>query len=250
MLKIISALFIFLVITCAIRVEAENIKKDNKMPDLTDKNNYKSMNFTIKIDHNKRQLLVNDTLLPGDFTGITKILGAPSRIEKKEETQYVEELQTHKAGKFLSYEVKVRIFFYIYDSLGIIFTSEEQDYDDINVKEQIIAKPAMLTIYFNKQREFTHDRSRAYKPKQTFNGKIFINNIMLEQDKPVIPEDSIKKIDYMTEKFELFGTWFGITSFTRIIDSVYTIGVSPWIRIYFNNGKSREVSFMDVRMIK
>jgi hypothetical protein len=130
-----------------------------------------------------------------------------------------------------SYPIKVVNTYYIYDELGIMFYTESG-------KGKGYEEPNRFSIHFPNKRIFTHTKDLPFKPKKNFIGIFKINENELNPSEKLIPES----VDYKTDEFILFGASFGPTSFTTIIDSLYSVKFEPYMRIYLDDGKTQRIS--------
>ncbi len=101
-------------------------------------------------------------------------------------------------------------------------------------------EPNRFSIHFPNKRIFTHTKDLPFKPKKNFTGKFHINENELNPKDKLIPD----LIDYKTNEFTLFNASFGPTSFTTIIDSLYSVKSEPYMRIYLDDAKTQRVSFI------
>ncbi|HRG74503.1 MAG TPA: hypothetical protein PLX69_08090 [Leptospiraceae bacterium] len=162
---------------------------------------------------------------------VQKILGKPSRIKVDSFRSYVEEFGFDGIPPS-SYPIQVSNTYYIYDEIGIMFYTESGK----TRKEE----PNRFSIHFPNKRFFTHTKDLPFKPKRNFTGIFQINEKELNPRDKLIPDS----VDYKTNEFTLFETSFGPTSYTTIIDSIYSVKSKAYMRIYLDDAKTQRVSFI------
>ena len=160
-----------------------------------------------------------------------KILGKPSRIKVDSFRSYVEEFGFDGIPPS-SYPIQVSNTYYIYDEIGVMF------YTDIGKTR--MEEPNRFSIHFPNKRFFTHTKNLPFKPKKNFTGIFQINEKELNPKDKLIPDS----VDYKTNEFTLFETSFGSTSYTTIIDSLYSVKSKAYMRIYLDDAKTQRVSFI------
>ncbi len=180
-------------------------------------NNYKTKTFNLK--------------------EIKKIIGKANRIEVVESENIISEIRPDGdiKGNY-SRKIKVKNYYYIYDDLGIIFKTDNKT--EVENKE-----PNMLIFFFPSKREFSHTKKEPFMTKHKFKGLMRINNIIVNPEKSLLPKD----INYETKEFNLYNTTFSPTSFTTIIDRVYSFSEKLVIDIFLNNKKEQMISKIIVR---
>ena len=186
----------------------------------------------IEIDTKHPSIRINGIFLK-DYNRKTfqKILGKASRIKVDSFRSYVEEFGFDGIPPS-SYPIKVLNTYYIYDEIGIMFYTESGKAR----KEE----PNRFSIHFPNKRSFTHTKDLPFKPKKSFTGIFQINENALNPQDKLIPDS----VDYRTNEFTLFETSFGPTSYTTIIDSLYSIKSEPYMRIYLDDAKTQRVSII------
>ncbi len=196
-------------------------------------------NLKIEIDTKKPSIRLNGIILE-DFNRdtIRKIIGKPTRIRKDSFRSHMEEFSYEPGESPHSYPIKVLNTYYIYDELGVMFYTE-------NGKARM-EEPNRFSIHFPNKRKFTHTKDLPFKPKKNFTGVFRINENELNPNDKLIPDS----VDYKTNEFNLFGASFGPTSFTTVIDSLYSIKSEPYMRIYLDDPKTQRVSCIVLYHIK
>lgn len=190
----------------------------------------------IHINHKQSKIEINGhQLMSNKLKHIKSIIGKPDRIEIIDKVVRVEEWPYKRGGQRHSYTKKVKDYYHIYDKLGIMFRTN-------NGKSAYNKRPSYLIIVYDHKREFDNTEPLKFSPKKKYKSILKINGIILDPSKPVITN----KINYRTNKFSLFGTTFSATTFTMMIDSIYAYDRKPGIRIYFNNPKDKNVSYVTI----
>ena len=186
----------------------------------------------IEIDTANTFIRINGIILKDyNRNTIQKILGKPNRIKIDSFRSYVEEFGFDGIPPS-SYPIKILNTYYIYDEIGIMFYTESGKAR----KEE----PNRFSIHFPNKRSFTHTKEEPCKPKKNFTGIIQINGKELNPEDKLIPDS----VDYKTNEFTLFETSFGPTSYTTIIDSLYSVKSKGYMRIYLDDAKTQRVSII------
>ncbi len=186
----------------------------------------------IEIDTANTFIRINGIILKDyNRNTIQKILGKPNRIKIDSFRSYVEEFGFDGIPPS-SYPIKILNTYYIYDEIGIMFYTESGKAR----KEE----PNRFSIHFPNKRSFTHTKDLPFKPKKNFTGIIQINGKELNPEDKLIPDS----VDYKTNEFTLFETSFGPTSYTTIIDSLYSVKSKGYMRIYLDDAKTQRVSII------
>lgn len=192
----------------------------------------------IEIDTANSSLRINEVILK-DYNRKTfqKILGKPSRIKTDSFRSYMEEFGFDGMPPS-SYPIQVRNTYYIYDEIGIMFYTESG--------KTKMEEPNRFSVHFPNKRIFTHTKDLPFKPKKFFSGTFTINESELNPKEKLIPDS----IDYKTNEFTLLGTSFGPTSYTTIIDSLYSVNSEPYMRIYLDDANTQRVSVIVLYFIR
>ena len=186
----------------------------------------------IEIDTTKNSMRLNGIILK-DYNRKTfqKILGKPSRIKVDSFRSHMEEFGFDGLPPS-SYPIQIRNTYYIYDEIGIMFYTDSG--------KTRMEEPNRFSIHFPNKRFFTHTKDLPFKPKKNFTGIFQINEKELNPKDKLIPDS----VDYKTNEFTLFETSFGPTSYTTIIDSLYSVKSKAYLRIYLDDAKTQRVSFI------
>lgn len=184
----------------------------------------------IEIDTKNPSIRINGIILK-DYKRETfqTILGKPSRIKMDSYQSHIEEFGFEGIPPS-SYPIQVTNTYYIYDEIGVMFYTESG--------KARMEEPNRFSIHFPNKRIFTHTKDLPFKPKKNFTGIFQINENGLNPKDKLIPDS----IDYKTNEFILFGANFGPTSYTTIIDSLYSVKSKAYLRIYLDDAKTQRVS--------
>lgn len=197
--------------------------------------NEKMSRCPIELHTQTGALYLNGQKLPDyQLKSIYKILGKPDRIRKHPKIIRIEEWPYKRGGRRSSYTYNSRDYYYIYDQLGILFRTRNS--------RAILKEPSQILIFYQNKREFSHSVLPPYIPEKYYSSTFKINDILLHPDQSVISN----KIHYKTPQFNLFKTLFKSTSYTMIIDSIYSYSDNTAIRIYLNNGRESKPSYVEI----
>jgi len=218
--------FMILIIGAAILIISYS-KKNNSSN--TDDNN-----LLIQINTNDSLIKINDIKIENfDIENIETIIGSPNRIICDTFNSYYEEFGYDEMPP-TSTPYKSQNYYYIYDSLGIIFYTNNDMYES--------KQPTILSIHFGNKRQFSNTAQLNFTPENSFTGNIEINENLVSDNEKLIPAD----VNYRTEKFKLYDLYFGPTSITMNIDRLYSIDSSPYIMIYLNKNEEQKISYITI----
>jgi hypothetical protein len=199
------------------------------------KTNTSPVKLEIQINTIDSSIRINKQILANyNITSIQKIFGKPSRIEEDKFDSYIEEFPLKEGESRTIISIKVVNYYYIYDQLGIMFYTQN---GEVAIKE-----PTRLNVHFKNKRMFTNTKGFPFIPKNNFTGVFCINGDTISTDKNLIP----KNVNYRTSEFDLFHTQFTPTSYTTIIDGIYSYKSKPYLQLYLDNEKSQRISYIVV----
>ena len=223
-----SKFYILLLIGAAIVLITYFNKKKNST-------NKTENNFLIQVNTIDNSIQVKNQKLENfKLENIEKILGKPSRVKCDTFKSYYEEFGYDDTPP-TSTPYTSHNYYYIYDSLGIMFYTNNDMYETKN--------PGTLCIHYSNKREFTNTALIPFIPLNSFNGTLEINNNNVLDDKKIVPEG----VDYLTENFKIYDMLFGPTSITMNIDRLYSIDSNPYIMLYLNNPSDQKISFVTIQ---
>lgn len=189
----------------------------------------------IKISTSDSTIKINGSILKTyNLSAIEKIIGKPNRIKTKTFKSYYEEFGT-KGMPPTSTPIEVTDYYYIYDSLGIMFYTQNGKF--------VSKEPQNLSIHFKNKRTFTNTAPLPFNPINTFSGVLIINGEIVNETKKIIPLE----IDYRTEEFKLYKISFGPTSIATIIDGLYSIKSEPYMLIFLDSEKYQRISYIVIK---
>lgn len=197
----------------------------------------KKARCVVDIDSQKKTVSINGTALASFDLGVLhKLLGKPSRIKAiKKRVRF--ERKAYNSNRRTSRMVPVTVHYYVWDRLGLVFNSGNLRKFDKRTD------PERMVVFFPRKRSFTHSTPPAMTPKRRGVCKLRINGETVPANRSVVP----KGVDYRTNKFAKFKTHFGPTSFTTQIDSLYSSGGAPYLRLYLDGPQTHRVSYVVIR---
>lgn len=182
-------------------------------------------------------LAIDGVALP-DFAPATleKALGKPDRIEQRTSKQRYEEFG-HDGMPPTSTLVEVTNLYYVYDTRGLVFpTRHKGKYDKRPQADRMI-------VFFANHRTFDHSAAPAVLPKQRSACRLEINGVAVDPSKDLRP----RGMTYRTEKAPMFGIEVAPTSYTTVIDSLYSHDGSRHFQIFLDAPRTGRPSYAEIR---
>ncbi len=188
-------------------------------------------------------LVDNEILNISDLKNIQKYFGEPDRIKRDENKSSLTEYPHNRNEEPRSYPVKYINYYFIYDNLGLIFYSDNS-YSYLNEEgETQYKKPVAMLVKFNNNRLFDHDKPFTFMPNISFSGLLYINGVLVNPTKKAFPEN----VNYQTNVFNLYNVLFYPTSYTTIIDGLYSKNSWPYIIIMLDEPIKQRPSYVIIR---
>ena len=193
---------------------------------------------TIDVVHGKRGVLrINGVAFPSfELAKLRRALGPPDRtITAKSKVRF--ERRGYRGGRSVSTMVPVTNIHYVYDSLGLVFSTRNTR------RWSRSRRPARLYVVLRKKISFAHRDKPAVSPKGVFRGALRINGRRLGRGRLALP----KGVSYRTRSFALFGATFAPTSRGTLIGSIYAYERRPLLRLLFDDAARRRVAYVRLR---
>ena len=184
---------------------------------------------TIDVTNPAGTLAINRAALP-DFAPATlrTVLGEPDRIEQVTSKQRYEE---YSPGGKTSDLVDVTDAYYVYDRLGLVFASRGG------------ADPDRVIVFFAHARTFDHTALPQVTPSKRGDGRVRINGVAVKPDADARP----RGVDYRTPDFPRFGARFGSTSFSTVIDRIYTLDGARHVDLFLDGPETGRPAYVEIR---
>ena len=190
--------------------------------------------FSIAVDMLSNTIQINKTNVNlSQFSNIQEILGKPDKIVHDKKNGVLVDNPFDGVQEIISNNLFG--VFYIYDSFGIIFSS---DYSENSENADI----SMMLIILSNTRSF--DDPFKFTTSNKYSGTIQINGVPLKPSQKILPDAIDAKID----KFFLFSTYFFQTSYSSLIDSIYSYNEKMTIKIYLNNEVDKKAAFILIKL--
>jgi hypothetical protein len=166
---------------------------------------------------------------------LERVLGAPDRTETIVSTQRYEEWPAEPGDPPTSDLVEVTDFHHVYDRLGLVFFTRNGRWGKNRTPEQI-------RLFFASERTFDHEAAPPVVPRGRGACRVELNGAALDPDADLRPPGAT----YQTEEVELNGVRFGLTSYTTIIDGLYTLDASPHLMLYLDTPATGRASYLEI----
>jgi hypothetical protein len=176
----------------------------------------------------------NVNLIINNIDSIQKVLGKPDRIEVHKFNSYIEEFPADEGGQPYTFPIIVTNYYYIYDQLGIMFYTQNSELEN--------KEPIRCSIHFKNKRTFTNRDLLPFEPKNKFSGILKINEVIVNTDKKIVPENT----NYRMSDFEIFKTSFSATSIATVIDGIYAYKSKPYLHFYIDNEINQRASYLEI----
>jgi hypothetical protein len=163
------------------------------------------------------------------------VLGEPDRIERTEYTGYEEESGETDSDPWTSHKYQAVDHHYVYDRRGLVFSTDNGSTEHV--------EPAVLRIFFASPRVFDNQKAPPVLPKQRGTCEVTINGIVVDPARDLRPPGAT----YRTERFPLFGTTFGPTSYAMAIDRLYTLDGARSIHVFLDGPRTGRASYAEIR---
>lgn len=185
----------------------------------------------------------NEIIDIANLESIKSIFGEPDRVKRNEFQSELTEYPLNKDDHPRSYTVKYINYYYIYDKLGLMFYSDNS-YCFLNEKaEEPYMKPAVMLIKFSDKIVFDNRKPLPFMPEKSFSGAVKMNGYDFKTGVKAFPEN----INYTTEEFILNGVLFYPTSYTTIIDGLYSKKSSPYLIIQLDSPQNQRPAYLLAR---
>jgi hypothetical protein len=185
----------------------------------------------------------NNALDFTDLNDIEKHFGEPDRIKRNEFQSTLTEYPSDKNENPRSYPVKHINYYYIYDKLGLMFYSDNSYSFLYETGEEQYKKPVAMLVNFGNKRLFDHDKPLPFMPDQAFSGVIKINGVIINSSRKAFSEN----VSYKSDEFKMYDVLFYPTSYTTIIDGLYSKNSWPYIIIKLDCPQLQRPSHIIIR---
>lgn len=156
-------------------------------------------------------------------------LGEPDRIERTERKGYEEESGETESEPWTSRPYTAVEHHHVYDRRGLVFSTTDGS--------------SVLRIFFPSPRVFDNTEAPQVVPKLRGACDVTINGIAIDPARDLRPPG----VTFRTERFPLFGTTFGPTSYAMAIDRLYTMEGERHIQLFLDGPSTGRVSYAEIR---
>jgi hypothetical protein len=198
-------------------------------------------NYTVDFNTKDSIFTIDGNLY--NIKSLMKTLGEPSRIKRNEFESVMTEYPLNADDKPQSYTVKYINYYFIYDKLGLMFYTDNSYLMLSQKDEDSLKKPVAMLVNFGNRRSFNHDKPMPFMPEKSFTGIFNINGSRVDALSKVIPD----QVNYNTKEFLLYNALFSSTSFSGVIDGVYSRTCFPSLFIKLDSPKDQRTSFIILR---